>query len=77
MADAVTTRRAFLRRLPHLLVGAAIVGTTVSLVGRGEPTDAAGCRLPQPCRGCGAFDWCDLPRAAQAHRQQAQELDRG
>ena len=63
-AADVTTRRAFLRRLPHLAAGGALVVLTLGVMGRGEESTSS-CNRPPNCRSCALYGHCGLPRARQ------------
>ncbi|MCC5828632.1 MAG: hypothetical protein JJU36_04220 [Phycisphaeraceae bacterium] len=64
--STITTRRAFLARLPHLAAGGALVLITIGAMVRGGRNQGDFCQPTAICRTCGAYRGCDLPRARAA-----------
>ena len=65
------SRRELLRALGRGTALSALAGLALWLTTRRGRSPAGGpCAIPGPCRGCGQFNQCSLPRAERSRREE-------
>lgn len=72
-----TTRRVFLKRLPHLAAATALGAATLYAFDPASYRVRDSCSAQGPCQQCRVFSRCELPRARAARLHGSTEAGDG